>query len=86
MSKRLDWNFINSFNHFLELNAYITSLPLMVYRRNEKMNCTLCESNNSYHQMRMTRLYCSSKSCSDIGICDYQLKTLTCLNNSLQNR
>ena len=82
MPKKLGWNLINDFNHICELEDYIEKLPPMVNRSNEKMICSICKNNESNHQMRMKRLYCSSKNFSEIGNCEYQLKTLTWLDNN----
>ena len=71
MPKKLNWVLLETFESSIGLEAYISAGSPMIYRRNEKNFCTLC-INKDKHEMRYRRLFCGSKTCEEIGLCDFQ--------------
>ena len=64
------------------LKSFCYSKLVATINKNNKTNCTICESNKNGHKMETLLLRCDGQSCNSAGICPVRHKITHCLHST----
>ena len=82
MPKKYNWVFVKSFDTKLDFETYLaTKISTSIDKKND-VKCKLCYENTDNHKMHYRTRMCSSSTCNQDKIFEFQYKTLTCIKSN----